>query len=138
LLLSHQQNRQAGFTLLEVLVALAIAAVGLVAISRGLGNSIGVASALQSRMVAGWIAENQFAGLRIDRAWPERGERRSRETMANRTWYILRRVTDTMDPLLRRVDVEVYEDAAYQKKLVTLFGYLMQPQGKVPVFSSPT
>jgi len=138
LLLSRPQNNQAGFTLLEVLVALAIAAVGLVAISRGLGNSIGVASALQSRMVAGWVAENQLAGMRIDKAWPERGETRSQATMANRTWYIVKRVTATMDSQLRRVDIEVYDDDAYQKKLVILFGYLMQPQGKVPVSGPPT
>ena len=126
------QNSQFGFTLLEILAALAIAAVGMVAISRGLGASIHMASALDNRTIAGWVAANQMTQLHLERAWPAPGETPVTVKMAGRSWYVSQRITTTLDQQLRRVDIKVYLDAGYRKQVGSLFGFLVAPQQKLP------
>ena len=61
---------QAGFTLLEVLIALAIVRIALAASIRALGISAGGAHAMQQRSPALQAAENNLAELRLQRAFP--------------------------------------------------------------------
>ncbi|MBB5214193.1 type II secretion system minor pseudopilin GspI [Parapusillimonas granuli] len=64
---------QGGFTLLEILVALAIVAIALAATLRALGVSAGGAQAMQQRSLALQAAENRLAELRLLRAFPNPG-----------------------------------------------------------------
>lgn len=66
-------HAQAGFTLLEVLVALAIVSIALTACMRALGVSAGGAQAMQQRSLALQAAENRLAELRLLRAFPAPG-----------------------------------------------------------------
>ncbi|MFA7668034.1 MAG: type II secretion system minor pseudopilin GspI [Burkholderiaceae bacterium] len=66
---------QTGFTLLEVLVALAIASIALVACLRALAVSTNGAQAMQQRSLALLAAENRLAELRLQRAFPPAGRR---------------------------------------------------------------
>ncbi|MGB6105970.1 MAG: type II secretion system minor pseudopilin GspI [Pusillimonas sp.] len=66
---------QAGFTLIEVLVALAIVSVALAACMRALGVSAGGAQSMQQRSLALQAAENQLAELRLLRAFPQPGRK---------------------------------------------------------------
>lgn len=66
---------QTGFTLLEVLVALAIASVALMACLRALAVSANGAQAMQQRSLALLAAENRLAELRLQRAFPPPGRR---------------------------------------------------------------
>lgn len=66
-------NAQAGFTLLEVLVALAIVSIALAASMRALGVSAGGAQAMQQRSLALQSVENRLAELRLLRAFPAPG-----------------------------------------------------------------
>ena len=50
--------KQTGFTLIEVLVALAVASVALAGLTRVLGVSVQNQSGLQERMVATWVAQD--------------------------------------------------------------------------------
>lgn len=63
----------AGFTLVEVLVALVIASVALIACMRALALAAGGASAMQQHSVALLAAENRLAELRLLRAFPAAG-----------------------------------------------------------------
>jgi len=58
-----------GFTLLEVLVALAIISVGLLSVSTALSRAITINEGLEERTVAVWIAGNKMAELRMSRAF---------------------------------------------------------------------
>jgi len=64
---------QAGFTLLEVLIALAIVGVALAAVMRALGVGAGNALAAQQRSLALQAAENRLVELRLMRAFPAPG-----------------------------------------------------------------
>lgn len=66
-------HAQTGFTLLEVLVALAIVSIALAASMRALGVSAGGAQAMQQRSLALQAVENRLAELRLLRTFPEPG-----------------------------------------------------------------
>lgn len=116
-----------GFTLLEVLVALAIAAVGLAAVSRALYQNIEVADRLEQKMVATWVASNHLSELRINREYLLSGSTRDTRKMAQREWRIEAEYTPTGDNQIVRVDVSVYEGDAQERVAARVFGFLSQP-----------
>ncbi|SHG92976.1 type II secretion system minor pseudopilin GspI [Pollutimonas bauzanensis] len=69
----NSRPRQTGFTLLEVLVALAIVSVALAACVRALGLSANGAQAMRERSLALQAAENRLAEIRLLRAFPKPG-----------------------------------------------------------------
>lgn len=118
---------QAGFTLLEVLVALAIAAIGLAAVSRALYQNIEVADRLDQKMIATWVAGNHLAELQISRAYLSGGETSDSEKMAGRDWRIESEYIPTGDNQIVRVDVRVYEGDTRDRPAARIFGFLSQP-----------
>ncbi|NYT57763.1 type II secretion system minor pseudopilin GspI [Alcaligenaceae bacterium] len=69
----NRRNTQAGFTLIEVLIALAIVSIALAATIRALGVSASGAQSMQERSLALQAAENKLAELRLVRAVPPPG-----------------------------------------------------------------
>ncbi len=112
--MSTRRAAKKGFTLLELMVALAIVAtVAATVFNRG-GDAITTMIRLEDRTLARWIAENEIATIRIGRmtiddAMPIRTERR-RVEYANRAWQVIVETSSTRHPLLRRVDVSVFSD----------------------------
>lgn len=96
-----------GFTLLEVMVALVVVAVALAALVKGGSQSAVTAAHLRDKSFAHWVAMNRVAELRLQPQWPATGESSSDEEMAKRRWYTREKVSETDDPDLRRLEVEV-------------------------------
>lgn len=96
-----------GFTLLEVMVALAVVAIALAALVRGGSQSAVTAAHLRDKSLAHWVAMNRVAELRLQPQWPAPGESSSDEEMAKRRWYALAKVSATDDADVHRVVVEV-------------------------------
>lgn len=96
-----------GFTLLEVLVALAIfatvAAVVLTAAGRGLSN----AARLEELTLAGWIADNRISELQLQQVTPAVGRETLELDYAGRQWQVLSEIAASADPALLRVTVRV-------------------------------
>jgi len=53
-------NRQQGFTLIEVMIALAIVSIALAALTQTMGMTVLNQSKLESRIVATWVAEDEL------------------------------------------------------------------------------
>lgn len=115
-----------GFTLLEILVALAVLALSLGALVTAVSSQARNTAHLVERTLAQWVAGNTIAEIRLEAAWSEPGVRRGRSDMSDRTWTWRAVTTATDDPDLRRIDVSVApEDTG--KPLVTLVAYLGRP-----------
>jgi general secretion pathway protein I len=117
-----------GFTLLEVLVALAIVALALGAATRAVGDQVTSVQRVQQRTFAHWVALNQVAALRIEGSWPLPGERRGVERLADIEWRWVARITDTPHRSLRRVEVDVAPARSQAPPLATLVALLPDPR----------
>lgn len=115
--------KNSGFTLLEVLVALAILAIGLVAAIRAGIASSDTASALRDRQLAGWVAENQLALLRARRSAIAVGEHGGETTMAGQSFAWQVSVKSLPYTALRQVDITVSAPGE-RNELSRLSGYL--------------
>lgn len=102
-----------GFTLIEILLALAVVAVSGLAVSSALGGVVVQTYALEQRAVAHWVAENQLARAQLARINKDApiplGQQSDRVRMAGRDWRVRQSLFATADPWLGRVEIEVYE-----------------------------
>lgn len=96
-----------GFTMIEVLVALAIIAVALAASLRAVGSLAAGEADLHRRLLAGWSADNALAQLHLAHAWPEVGEQSFDCSQGNLQLLCTERVSATPNPVFRRVEVSV-------------------------------
>lgn len=105
-------RRSAGFTLIEVLIALAVFAVAGMAVSARVGDVVNQTYALERRTVAHWVAMNQLARMRMtseqDEAALPTGRSRERVVMGGREWMLEIEIANTSQPLLRRVELAVF------------------------------
>jgi general secretion pathway protein I len=122
-------NRQVtGFTLLEVLVALAVLALTMGAVIKAVGDYTGNQAYLRDRTLAVWVARNVLAEQQLESAWPGVGEIKGNSDMGGREWSWLVTVTQTEEEELRRLDVEVHMiDDDDSEPLAVLSGFLWQP-----------
>ena len=102
--------RPRGFTLIEVLVALAVAALGLAAVLSVVSNSARDAAALRERTLASWIAINRLTEVRLATNMPAVDRTTGELDYAGGHWKWEQTVTQTDVPTLRRIDVRVRKD----------------------------
>ncbi len=100
-----------GFTLLEVLVALAIVAISLAAGLRAAGVLTDNAGRLADVTAAQWCADNQLTALRLARAFPGVGDADFRCEQLGRTFEGKLVTRPTPNPNFRRVDAVMLDEA---------------------------
>jgi general secretion pathway protein I len=96
-----------GFTLLEVLVAVAVLALALTAIISGGGNAARAAALMRDKTVALWVAHNRLTEIDLQTTWPQLGSSSDDVRMAGQEWTWRASVVGTQDPTLRRIDIRV-------------------------------
>ena len=82
--LPGSMKRRRGFTLVEILVALAIVAIALTAGMRALTQATDSAAALKARTLALWVAQNRLAAAQIATPWPALGNYKRRREAGGR------------------------------------------------------
>ena len=116
-----------GFTLIEILVALAFVAVALSAGMRSIAQSSDAATLLKQRTLALWVAQNRLALAQLESTWPALGERSGEAQQAGSTFVWRESVGGTPNPGFRRIEIAVAEPARPDYALARLVGYLGQP-----------
>jgi general secretion pathway protein I len=96
-----------GFTLIEVLVALAIVAIGMAAVLEALTSSANTAAFLQDKTFADWVALNRLETLRLSGNFPATGSSSDHVDYAGQSWQWQQKVTTTQIPDVREIEVDV-------------------------------
>ena len=113
----EKREGDAGFTLLEVLVALAVLAVGAVSLLTATQTHVARISDIEERTVARWVADNSLAAARLGE------EQQDRVTMLGRQWRVGVTRQATADPALERVNIGVALASA-RSDIFTLTGFV--------------
>ena len=122
-----------GFTLIEVVVALAIVAIGMLAVFKTIGDTVNNVDQLRDRSLAGWIADNRITEVRVSGEMPSIEETAGEVDYAGRKWHWVTKVSQTQVKGLRRIDVSVRRDTDPDgSAIVTLAGFMGQTISSSP------
>ncbi|MCC7325996.1 MAG: type II secretion system minor pseudopilin GspI [Burkholderiales bacterium] len=120
-------KRRGGFTLVEILVALAIVAIALAAGMRALAQATDTASALKARTLALWVAQNRLAAAQIASPWPAPGNYSGAAQQAGAQFVWQANVTTTPNSAFRKFEITVAEPHSPDYTLARLVGFLGNP-----------
>lgn len=119
-------RRSKGFTLIEVMVALAIAALGLAAVAASVSQMIDSATSMQQRTYADWIAQNRIIEMRLANVLPEVSSTTGEVQYAGIEWGLRTTVSETGIENLYRIDVAV-SFAGSDNAIRTVTGFIGEP-----------
>lgn len=100
-------RRIRGFTLLEVLVALAIFAVVAASVLSASARSLKTAARLEDKTFASWLADNRLQDMQLADMPPGEGREQGEETYAGRRWLWESEVQATSEPEMLRITIRV-------------------------------
>jgi general secretion pathway protein I len=119
-------DRTAGFTLIEVMVALVIASLSLAAVAASISQMVDAGSAMQERTYASWIAHNKIVELRLLNQVPEASSTDGTVEFASLEWSWTATISETDVENLFRVDVAV-SHAGSEHVIRTVTGFIGEP-----------
>lgn len=116
-----------GFTLVEVLVAVAVLAIALAAVIGAMARQADNAGYLKQKTLALWVAHNRLAEVQLQSEVPSTGRSDGKAEMGGFEWQWEAVVRATEDPRLRRIDIVVRRPEDKKGSLVQLSGFLAVP-----------
>lgn len=112
-----------GFTLIEVLVALAIIGIALTAIIKSAGENIKSTQYLQQKMIASWVAERVINEARIGLIKVSSDETSDETEMLDQSWIWKAKISESSNPRIKELHVSVFKKENDQE-ITQLVGYL--------------
>lgn len=100
-------KRARGFTLLEVLIALAILALSAAAVMRQVQLGVRQQQQLELKSAALWVADDSIAALTSMNAWPPLGRAQRTVQFRGQSWDVLTNVGASPNENLRKIVVSV-------------------------------
>jgi general secretion pathway protein I len=116
--------KRPGFTLIEVLVALAIIAISVGAAMRASSAAVAGSGDVRDRMMARWVGRNELARLQTSQSLPAPGKLAGETTQGNVgfSWEAL--VESTPNPNFRKVQIAVKRQDG-TRSLVSVQGFVV-------------
>lgn len=125
-----KRSRTRGFTLIEMMVAMTILAVGMGAIIKAAGENASNAAYLRDRELARWVATDRLTEIQLGDTWGSKTTLKGDVEMLNIRWYWQAKIQKVQDPDLRRVDVEVRRNQDETSYLYSSTGFISNPELK--------
>jgi general secretion pathway protein I len=113
-----------GFTLIEVIIALAILAIALAATGRATHGTADSSATLKTKLLAGWVAQNRLAELQLADKLADKGERSGEAEQGGLRFQWKENVTQTKNQSILRVEISVSGANAPDYIAAKLVGYL--------------
>jgi general secretion pathway protein I len=121
-----------GFTLVEVLVALAVLAIALAAVMRAMAQAVDTTVSLREHNVALWVAQNRLVEHEMRQDWPAADTIDGEAEMGGEKWYWREQVSTTPEPKMRRIEITVRRTSDSKDTRAKLVGYLRNKLGAKP------
>lgn len=125
------RRRVRGFTLVEVMVALAIVAIGLIAAFNGIIQMAHSTTVLRERALADWIAMNQITEIRLSDNFPDVGRSDGDTEFAGRNWRWEAQIAETGVTGLRRIDLSVAYEESPADIVTIMTGFVSRRSGGI-------
>lgn len=113
-------SQERGFTLIEMLVALAVFSIAALALIRLSGYAITTTADLDARSIANLVVRNEAALAATDPGPIVRGPTTTTVTNAGRSFVVRRTVTPTADQRLVRIDLFAVEQGSVTRAGMTM------------------
>jgi general secretion pathway protein I len=113
-----------GFTLIEVMVALAVFAIAGTALLSSAQSNFGHLARLEKQTIASWIASNQLVEVSLDKSWPPKNNKKGETEFAGHEWFWLQKVEKTLNDNMRAVTIEVRVNEADEQPMGSMTTYL--------------
>lgn len=136
-----------GFTLLEVMAALVIVSLGMLAVIQAVSETANNNAYLRQKAIAHWVAMNRVTEMRLAPQAPPVGESSGEVEMGGQRWRWSAQVTQTAVTTMHRIDVGVaaLSDAKatldHPDQLVVITGFygdkIAQPGTVLAQFDAP-
>ena len=116
-----------GFTLIEVMVAIAIFAMAALAAVSAASGHLNSLSTIQQRTFAQYVAANRLTELNLTTTWPIKDNQRGSERQGGVEWQWRQQVVETVTPNVVAVTIEVTQgEQDYQWARLTQ--YIRKPR----------
>lgn len=123
-----RRSNNRGFTLLEILIALAILSIAFASIITVAANQSVNVGYLRDKTLAHWVALNTITELQVASEWPATGTQQGDEEMGLTKWHWKRTVEKTPDDRVRKVEIAVFRNRGDEDAVTRLVSFLSQPK----------
>ncbi|WP_448569435.1 type II secretion system minor pseudopilin GspI [Thalassotalea ganghwensis] len=118
-----------GFTLIEVLLAMAIFSIAGLALLSSSDTHLMQLSALEQKTYADWVASDQLVEANLSQQWPPKNNIKGQVEMAGHQWFWQQKVLETNDNNMRAIVIEVRLNEKEKLALTSLMTYVSKPGG---------
>jgi general secretion pathway protein I len=117
-----------GFTLIEVMLAMAIFSIAGIALLSASDNNIKNLSHLENKVLANWLASNQLVEVTLDTTWPPKNNKKGTVEMAGQEWFWLQKVIKTENQDMRSIVIEIRNDEDEKLPITTMVTFVSKSQ----------
>ena len=124
MLANYYRKLEKGFTLIEVMLAMAVFSIAGIAILGTADTNARNLGYLESKILANWVASNQLVEITLDDTWPPKNNKKGKVELAGLEWFWLQKVIKTTDKDMRAIVLEVRLDEKDPSALTSLMTYV--------------
>lgn len=119
-----QSKKTFGFTLIEVMLAMAVFSIAGIALLSTASNNARHIGHLENKMFANWVAANQLVAASLVEKWPPKNNAKGEVELAGRAWFWQQKVIKTTDKDMRAIVMEVRLKADDELAISSLATYV--------------